>query len=985
MTIIEFAGQLRVFLVFWVLLMSGCSERRHTASTQPVSAIDQLRAHVSAERWEDAWNLSDEVLITAHDDPDTLELIAKVAFRTNRKSVAADLMVDAAMAGSALDRGRVQQALSALLAVGRLFDGIELLAKCVHQLPQDTTLRRSLVDLLTATQQYTQAKPHIEVLVHQREFDDLLLMAGYLAESHAEEFSSLDEVMSRNPGDRRLKVNVAKQSLSRGEFDESINLLRSIVDQHPEFMAAQTMLGRALVQSGSFDEAEAWAQSVPVGTEQDPAYWLTMGDLAAHRRDIVTATIAYGKAAKLDFDRVEPWVKLASACQQTNLVIQDHDAIQERATQLSKLRQSYAEYLAGDQDKPDSLIQLSHRLVALGRLWEAEAWTAIGSTRAVYNESETGVVSELRAGVLAKLSRNTPWQSSERLPAWSWLKSAAVVDHPLITSESKPERQHWRPSVPTSIALKNEAVQRNVDFFGRTAEDLESPGILNFQMLGCGGAAIDFDHDGWPDLYFAAAGGTPPLANSAPNAMLRNLEGRFVNVANYCGAEDRGFGQGVAVGDMNEDGFDDLLVLNYGPNSVWLNNGDGTFANHSARWLPTSSTWSTSAAIADLDGDSLSDLVIVNYCAGLAPVSDECPVGNSAVIRACSPNHFRAQRDLFLRGTSTGGLVDATETWNAIPETLGRGLGIVAGSFDEHPGIDLLIANDMTSNHCWVADTVGGEEFALQEKGVLLGLANDASSRSQGSMGIAVADFNLDGKADFYVSNYESEYNTLYLADSHSQWRDETSQAGLVRAAMPMVGFGTQAADLDNNGQCELVVANGHIDHYQRDNQDILYAQPMQIFEHASGGGYESIANRIDDEYFRTTHVGRGLWTIDANRDGRIDLIATHQTEPPALLVNHSSSAYATVALRLVATRSSRNAVGSEITVRTDAGTLRGHVTSGDGYFCSNERVVRFGLGETQSVIEVMVRWPNGETQTWTDIEPHEDWLLVQNDSPFKL
>ncbi len=968
-----------------VLLVAGCSKSRPIATIESSPRPDAFRAAVSAGRWEEAWDLSGQVLLESPEDPDTLELVANVAFQSNRQSVAADLLVDAAMATAIPDQRRVQEALAALLAVGRLFDGIDLLRVSVERLPENTTFRRSLFDLLVATCQDTQAKTHIESLVRQRDFDELILLAGYLAESQTEEFSSLDEVMSRNPNDRRPQIGNAKQLMARGEWVQAIDSLRLIVDQHPDFLAAQVLLGRALSLSGAFVALEAWLASVPEGTASDPGYWISVGDLAVYGRDAEAAVQAYARAAKLDLDRVEAWSKLASAMQAVASETADLQAIQERSTQLMKLRQSFAEHVASDQVQPDSLIQITQQLVELGRLWEAEAWAAIGTTRQTFSDVQKRSISELRSGVLAKLTASTPWQSSKRLPSWRWLQTNASIDPIQRSIEVAVDRPTWSVAAPRKVELKNEAVQRGVTFDGRTAGDLAVPGVRNFQMLGCGGAALDFDLDGWPDLYFAAAGGTPPGADSASNAMLRNLNGTFINVATRCGGEDRGFSQGVAVGDLNEDGFDDFVVLNYGPNRLWLNNGDGTFSDHSARWLPDSSTWSTSAAMADLDGDSLSDLVIVNYCDGLGPVTDDCPVGDSNVMRACSPNHFLAVQDDFLRGTMEGGLVDATQPWQAVPELLGRGLGIVAGSFDSQPGVDLLVANDMTFNHYWSARLSTSTGFSLHENGVLKGLASDGHSRSQGSMGIAAADLNLDGDTDFYVSNYESEYNTLYIGEEHSQWLDETNRLGLAEPTMPMVGFGTQAVDLDHNGQCELMVVNGHVDHYEQQDGGVFYAQPAQMFRLSSEGLFESLASSVDDAYFRSVHVGRGLWTLDANRDGLVDFVATHQTEPPALLVNHSTSGYSYVAFRLVATRGSRTAVGSEITIRTKAGTQRGLVISGDGYLCSNERVVRFGLGVTPSNIEVTVRWNNGKTETWTDIQPNHGWLLVQGDAAFKL
>ncbi|MGV3485746.1 MAG: CRTAC1 family protein, partial [Planctomycetaceae bacterium] len=487
--------------------------------------------------------------------------------------------------------------------------------------------------------------------------------------------------------------------------------------------------------------------------------------------------------------------------------------------------------------------------------------------------------------------------------------------------------------------------------------------------------------------YLVTAGGTPPHLDSAPNAMFRNLAGRFQVVSDRCGAQDRGFGQGVAVGDVNEDGFDDLLVLNYGPNSLWINNGDGTFSDHSQRWLPAHSVWSTSAAIADLDGDNLSDVFIANYCAGLEPTFEECKAANSQLARTCSPNHFAAEPDTILKGTPRGGFVDVTNDWHATPELLGRGLGIVAGSFDSQPGIDLLVANDMTSNHYWTQRQRNSPQdaFALSESGAVRGLAHDGLSRWQGSMGIAVADLNRDNVADFYVTNYENEHNTLYLSRGDAGWNDETGREKLLQETLPMVGFGTQAIDFDHNGEAELIVTNGHVDHLADPNGKVFYQQPAQLFQRNPSGVFESVASQLADRYFRNLHVGRGLWSTDVNRDGKIDVVITHQTEPTALLMNRTDSDHSYISIRLVATSAARTAVGSVASIRSANGEATYPLNSGDGFLCSNERCLYTGLGQDVNDVDVTVRWLDGKVETWSALATGREWLLVQGETAFEL
>ncbi len=990
---------LRWFVIGGLLVLGtiGCGRQADApVKSAPVSSLALLRQMVEAGDWGAAWTYSDSALIEAGSDPESLELIAKVAFHTDHKSVAADLLVEVSRSNGLKDPTRFQSALSGLLAAGRLFDGIELLREAVAVRPADDELRRLFFDLLIATEQHEEAAVHRQVLIRHRKIDNDLLFSAYRYEKRNEEVQSLTQMLERNPEDKRPLIGKAKRSFDAMRYRDASEALQQIVDAHPHFIAAQAMLGRVIFLTGNDPALQAWAKNVPPAMVDESDYWLTLGDWAMKQERANLAMNAYAVAARHGVDRLEPWNKLASLLAIHAPGTVEYPLIKSRAAALARLRQSYAEYDAQSQQSPQAVHQISHALLDLGRLWEAEAWVAFGTTFPSINESERKALVDLRKEVLTHLKSDTPRQLADRLPAWEWAQtmSPSVLiatlsgKAPPSTLESDVRKElAWPASPPVLPKLRDEADEHDLVFFGRTADDLAEPGILLHQTMGCGGGTIDFDLDGWPDLYLITAGGTPPHRDSASNAMFRNLDGKFKNVSVNCGAEDRGFGNGVAIGDVNEDGFDDLLVLNYGPNSLWINNGDGTFTDHSNDRLPSNSTWSTSAALADIDGDGITDIFITNYCTGLEPSFEECFAVHSKGPRSCSPNHFAAEKDTILRGTPKGTFVDAAETWKAFPEIPGRGLGIVAGSLDDRPGIDLLVSNDMTPNHYWTRrlPKSDGDSFGLEESASLLGLAMDGQSRSQASMGIATADFNRDGVADFYVTNFQNEYNTLYLSRAEGGWSDKTGQERLIDETLPLLGFGTQAIDVDNNGECEIVVTNGHVDHLADENGVSFYEQPPLLFQRGSDGRFESVGTKVDGLYFQSMHVGRALWTTDANRDGKVDMVITHQTEPVALILNQTESNYAYLGLRLVGTKDARNAIGSVVTVRSKAHEAVFRLTSGNGFQCCNERRIQVGLGDHDGAVEVSVRWLNGETETWPALKTRQEWLIIQGDAAVPL
>jgi hypothetical protein len=233
---------------------------------------------------------------------------------------------------------------------------------------------------------------------------------------------------------------------------------------------------------------------------------------------------------------------------------------------------------------------------------------------------------------------------------------------------------------------------------------------------------------------------------------------------------------------------------------------------------------------------------------------------------------------------------------------------------------------------------------------------------------------------DLYVTNFDKEYNTLHTQSSSGIWQDHTGRAGLVNDTAPLVAFGTEAIDIDNSGQLELVVTNGHVDLFSRGDEKAMYDQPMQIFRRATDGGYRPIAIASLGDYFSGNHVGRGLWTLDANRDGLVDFAVTHQTEPTALVINQCPNGGNWIRLDLKGTVSSRDAVGSTVRVETSGGSHTVFRTVGDGYQCSNDPVLHVGLGDGDDTsVSLSVTWPTGKIQRFKGIPTRQETVLVES------
>ena len=989
----EFQFKASLFGLFGLclLLTLGCHrEQENTQSvSEAASPLSVMQSAVQVGDWKTAWAASHAVLIAHPNDPQILSEIARVAHESHQPDAAASLLVDAARANSLSDSVAVQRAMHGLITVGRVFDGIDLLSDAIEQHPDQDETRRWLFDFLVIMENHDAATPHGQALIRKRKFDFELLLALSNTEKRDLEDESLEQVVTRNAADQRPRLGKAKTQFDAGHLPEAENLLREILKSYPNYNPAQLLLGRTLTDSGQFDRLADWFDGLSGDYESHWSYWLVLGDWARSQGKTSQAARAYWESTRRNPDVLLVWSKLSTALSQldapeSGLPNTAWQHAQQRAAVLSRLYHEKELFDRADRKSNAIAARIANSLGVLGRLWEAEAWAAMAMTLPkADSEADSKLLETTRNSIVGQLRRDTPWQVNQQHPELQ----LDLTHLPTPSLGNLAESKHLavpQLTVPSVMpVLLDEAVSRGIEFFGKTRDDLDQPGVPIYAELGCGGGSLDFDLDGWTDLYLLAAGGMPPAADSQPNALFRNLGGRFIAVTKETQTGDTGFGQGVAIGDVNEDGFADLFLLNYGNNCLFVNNGDGTFRNATEQLLPPPDPkWSTSGAIADLDGDGLSDIYIANYCAGYDPITVRCKKEETGEVRSCAPIRFVGEIDTVLKGTPNGTFADVTTKWEVNPSLVGRGLGVVVGALDGDLGLDVYVANDMSDNHYW--NQIKGDDFKMNESALSRGLSGDDRSSSQGSMGIASGDFDRDGDIDLYVTNFAKEYNTYYQRISNGAWQDKTVQEGLAEVTLPMVGFGTQAVDFDNDGNLELVVSNGHVD-LPSESDSSPYAQPMQIFRRTPTARFELAIDATASPYLKSLHVGRSLWTLDVNRDGQTDLVVTHQTEPVALLLNHTKSTHHWIALSLRGRNCARDAIGAIIELQTADQKWVAMLTSGDGYLCSNERVVRFGLGSINSDFTVTVRWPDGSSQQLYDLAVDTDWLVVQNSEPFRL
>ena len=583
---------------------------------------------------------------------------------------------------------------------------------------------------------------------------------------------------------------------------------------------------------------------------------------------------------------------------------------------------------------------------------------------------------EYYSQVRSKLTSATPWQDPDRLVS-------AKIDVEGLAKVDWESNTNLVASVSGNTAniktrFDDQALQRKLKHVCRINKASGREAGLWLYQSGAGGAGIiDLNLDGWPDVYLTTIDGNPKALDSGANRLYLNVDGQFIDVSDLAGAGDRGFSQGVTVGDYNADGFDDLVVGNIGRNRIFQNNGDGTFSDVTERCGLSGEDWTTSVLVVDIDSDGNADLFEVGYCGGES-LTQPCIDQELGEARSCKPMAFPAVGDRVWRGRGDGTFEEVTEKWLGQHQP-GRGFTVTAGNFDDVAGIDLYVANDMTANHFWSRLRDG--DFKLQDQGVVRGIAHDNRSLSQASMGLAVGDADNDGDIDFYSTHFTNEYNTYYEQVSAGMWVDRTKQVGLAEPTEMMLGYGAQFFDADNDGDNELMVANGNIDEFPGK----AFRMPMQMFRRGQRGRWNPIGGRELGDYFSTKRLGRSLVTFDANRDGLVDALVTHLFDPVALLINRSETEYSSINVFLTATEGHPSAVGAILRGQTDDGRIQKQLIIGTGYQGASERCLHLGLGSAKQIRDVTVIWPSGREESFGTLESGTEQLLIEGSGqPFQ-
>jgi enediyne biosynthesis protein E4 len=579
---------------------------------------------------------------------------------------------------------------------------------------------------------------------------------------------------------------------------------------------------------------------------------------------------------------------------------------------------------------------------------------------------------------LKSLSRSALVLSLESVLAMArprWLRAGSAPQQKAAPPKDEPTAQ----SADVGISFINVGRESGLNI--KTIFGGEHKNKYLLETTGCGVAFYDYDNDGWLDIFLVNGTrleGFPAGSEPTSHLFRNNRDGTFTDVTAKAGVAHSGWGQGVCVGDYDNDGWDDLFVTYFGKNVLYHNNGDGTFTDVSqkAGVAGKGTRWNTGCAFVDYDRDGRLDLFVANYIdldLATAPVPESGPCLYKSVMVACGPPGLQGGKNILYHNNGDGTFTDVSEASGILSANGTYGLGVLTADLDNDGWPDIYVANDSTASALYQNKKNG----KFQDIAIEAGCALSPDGKPQAGMGVSAADYDLDGNLDIVKTNFAGDTPSLYHNQGGANFEDATFTAGL-GAHTQYLGWGCGFFDMDNDGWADILICNGHVyPEVEQLKTEAGYAQRKLLYQNLHNGHFADISFQAGLGISEPS-PSRGAAFGDFDNDGDIDVVVNTVNDYPQLLRCDTKLDHNWIKIRTIGTKSNRSGIGARLMCVTHPpGETKPHpqideVRSGGGYFSQNDLRVHFGLGKAEKVDMLEIRWPSGQVDTVKDIKANQ-------------
>jgi len=919
---------------------------------------------------DEAWATAKELLVQEPNSAPALFLASQIMAARNNLAGAIQLISKIDPSDPVSGPAATGQLSEWLARSGDLPAAEAKLRELLKQYPTATPALRLLSAILQAQGRRWDAGKVLDRIVRLGDFKTPDLMSLVDLREPNDELELRTAFAQFAPANPLSQLGEIRLLLFADRWKDCLERLSEMNKSQPQQLEPWIWYGEALLETGNFESIPEWLKNPPEGYARHPEYWYVVGRYSMLQNRWDVAARCFGEAIELDRRHVGAMQSLSECLMELKqadlaLEVREHSG---KLVRIKDLTNQIQRGLAKDSaffEIASLYDELGDQVLTFG--WEA---IALAQTKQPFPERLIAMQKELQGGkpVVSRLI--------EKLPMKSWPLPDNQTQIPVETlTESEP---------PTANSNSEILLDDVAESLGLKAHYFNgSKGAKHWttlEGLGGGVSAIDFDKDGWPDLFYSQAGDTPvsPTPEYLPKQLYRSVQGKqFIAVEAQAFLADRGYGQGTGVADIDQDGQDDLLVANLGQIRWYRNQGDGTFENVPLPQADAPSIWNSAIQAADLNGDSLPDIVQCAYIDGDEFLTRKCPTPTNPESVFCHPKRFAPGKTRILWNQGDG-------NWKLAEDELleslvdGYALGALITNLDQQSGNDVFFANDVSPNHLLLSVPEDGNPNQLQESAIRSGVAVDLLGRAQASMGIACGDQDRDGLLDLIVTNFRYEVSTLYRQTRPGLFTDATRSARLGEPTLEWLSFGCQLTDLDNDGWLDFVAVNGHIDFLDP------WQMPPQVLRNQNGK-FQWLRKPSPGKYFDADNVGRSCTALDFNQDGRMDFAVTHLDRPTALLANTTKNSHHYLQIELVGRSSERNATGAIVLASTANDRWVAAASVGDGYYGTNQRLLHIGIGKAERIDRLEVVWPNGQTQSIENVQPDQRYRWVEGFEPYPI